>query len=348
MPMPGDRISADVLLAFAQAIMRARGVDEPQVLVVSGNMIWNDLVGRRNFGLRRLPIHLERVERGLISCPCRPRFEPLGASVERLDGDAGFGQYIAELAMNRAIRLAQSEGVGLVGVWNSNFFGTGAYFVNRAADAGMVGLAMSNSFPKVATHGGTQAVLGTNPLAFGAPRQDRRNLLVDMATSALAGSTVREHLRQRRPLPEGLAVDADGKPITDPEKVGDGALLPFGGAKGAALALLVEIVSGVMTGAGVSHGVASMYGNFSSSGQNGHFLMAIDLSRWMPIETFLERLESLLEILKSSGVDERVRLPGELRWANHDENTRLGIPVDEDLRARLEALARPSAIAAPW
>jgi LDH2 family malate/lactate/ureidoglycolate dehydrogenase len=91
-----------------------------------------------------------------------------------------------------------------------------------------------------------------------------------------------------------------------------------------------------------------MYGNFSSSGQNGHFLMAIDLSRWMPIETFLERLDSLLEILKSSGVDERVRLPGELRWANHDENTRLGIPVDEDLRARLEALARPSAIAAPW
>ena len=346
--MAGERINSVALGAYVQDIMRAHGVDEEQVLSVSANMIWNDWVGRPNYGTARLPIQLERVQRGLLNCPCRARFEVLSSSTQCLDGDTGFGQHVAALGMRRAIELARSEGVGVVGVRNSNFFGTGAYFVHLAAEAGMLGLAVSNSVPRVAAYGGVRPVLGTNPFAFGAPRRTGRSLLVDMATSTLAGSTLREHVRTGEPLPEGLAVDREGRPLTDPHKLADGALLPFGGPKGMALGLLVEILSGVITGAGVAHGVASMYSDFTRSGNSGHFLLALDISHWMPLEAYFERLESLVMTLKSSGADGQVRLPGEIRWRNYDDNMANGLRLDGKVREQLEELARPYAIPAPW
>src|SRR4029077_4137174 len=130
----------------------------------------------------------------------------------------------------------------------------------------------------VVAHGGLKQVLGTNPFAFGSPPKDGEHVLFDMATSALAGSTVREHIAKGEPLPEGLAIDGNGKPITDPAKVNEGALLPFGGPKGFGLSLLVEILSGVLTGAGVGSGVHSMYSDFSRSGDNWPFLMVIELT----------------------------------------------------------------------
>jgi ureidoglycolate dehydrogenase (NAD+) len=346
--MADRRVDADALKGFAQAIMRAGGVDEEQIRSVSGNLIWSDLVGRPNFGVLRLPILMERVNRGLLRCPCHPRFEPLSATVECLDGDGGFGQHVAEIGMLRAIELAGAGGVGVVGIRNSNFFGTGAYFVQIAAEAGMIALAMSNSFPKVVAHGGIRPVFGTNPFAFGAPRRTGRSLLVDMATSALAGSTVREHQRTGTPLPEGLAIDGEGRPVTDPARLADGALLPFGGPKGAALALIVEVLSGVITGAGVGHGVASMYSDFTRSGDNGHFLLALDIARWMPLQDYFERLESLVMTLKASAADGKVRLPGEIRWRNYHDNLSNGVRVDGKVREQLEALARPHAIPVPW
>jgi ureidoglycolate dehydrogenase (NAD+) len=221
----------------------------------------------------------------------------------------------------------------VVGVRNSNFFGAGAYYVNMAADAGMIGLAMSNSFPKVVAHGGLKPVLGTNPFAFGAPRKDGDHLLFDMATSALAGSTVREHMDKGTPLPEGLAIDQDGNPITDPAKVAAGALLPFGGPKGFGLALMVELLAGVLTGAGIGDGVASMYNDFTRNGGNGHALIALDVSRWMPMEDYFTRFEGLVTLLKASG--ENVLLPGEVRWQHWRDAEAHGIEVDD---ARWQAL----------
>jgi LDH2 family malate/lactate/ureidoglycolate dehydrogenase len=212
----------------------------------------------------------------------------------------------------------------------------------------MIGLAMSNSYPKVTAYDGLKPVLGTNPFAFGAPRRNGQSLMLDMATSALAGSTVREHISKGEPLPVGLAIDADGNPITDPKKVGEGALLPFGGAKGYGLALLVEMLAGVITGAGISHGVASMYHDFTESGHNGHFLMALDISRWMSLETYHERLESLIEIIKSSYPGREVLLPGEIRWQHYEDNLANGIRVEHKVRRLLLELSQSHGIMPPW
>src|SRR5690606_26569886 len=124
------------------------------------------------------------------------------------------------------------------------------------------------------------------------------------------------------------------------------ALLPLGGAKGTCLGLLVEVLSGVITGAGVSHGVGSMFTDFTRSGDSGHFLLALDISRWMPMEAYIERLEALLAIIEGSGAG--VRVPGAVRWQKYDDSIANGISLDPKLRAELEKLARPHAIASPW
>lgn len=346
--MCNDRVAADALKSYVQDILRAHGTNEEQVASVSENMIWNDLVGRRNYGVQRLPIQLKRLQLGLLRSHCRPAFESVSPCMERLDGDAGFGQYVAEIGMQRAIALARETGVGVVAARDSNFFGTAAYFVNLAAAAGMAGIVTSNSFPKVVPHGGIKPVFGTNPLAFGAPRRNGRSILVDMASAGLAGSKVRDHLRSGEPIPEGLAIDAEGKPITDAAKVGHGALLPFGGAKGYGLALMVEILSGIITGAGVSSGVASMFGDFTRSADIGHFLLALDISRFMPLETYFERLDQLEQLVAGSAPDGQVRLPGTVRWQYYDDYLANGIPVDGKVREELEGLAQPHAIKAPW
>ncbi|MEQ9143415.1 MAG: Ldh family oxidoreductase [Parvibaculaceae bacterium] len=346
--MSGPVVAEDALFDLCMAVLSAGGVTADQAQEVSRNLVWSEMVGRENFGLKRLPVYLERLAAGGLKPDAAPSFTELTPSAGLIDGDAGFGQYAGRLAADRAVDLARSSGVGTVGVRNSNFFGTGAYFVHRIAEAGMIGLAMSNSFPKVVAHGGLTPVFGTNPFAFGAPRRDGRSLMFDMATSALAGSAVREHMDKGQSLPEGMAIDEEGVPVTDPAKVAEGALLPVAGAKGYGLSLMVEILAGVLTGAGVADGVASMYKQVSAPGQNGHFLVALDISRFMPLETFYDRLEGLVGMIKASHPDNEILLPGEVRWKTYEESRASGIRLDEGTRGTVEAICERMGLPVPW
>ncbi len=326
------RIAATVLERFIRDLFVTVGAGASQAETVARHLVWCEMVGRTNFGIERIPILVKRIKAGVLAADGDMTFEKLGESIERLDAGGGFGFDAAERAMQRALELAEATGIGIVGVGNSNFFGAGAFYVNLAAQQNMIGLALSNSFPKVVAHGGLKPVLGTNPFAFGAPRQNGDHLLFDMATSALAGSTVREHRAEGKTLPGGLTPD--------------GALLPFGGAKGFGLALMVEILAGVLTGAGVGDGVASMYNDFSRSGDNGHFMLALDLKRWMSIEDYHARFEGLVGAVKGSGND--VRLPGEVRWENYRDNLANGIALDDAAARNASAAAQAVGLAAPW
>jgi ureidoglycolate dehydrogenase (NAD+) len=341
------RLAQDAIAAFATDLLAAHGVTPDQAASVARIMAWCEAAGRSNFGLQRIPVHLERLEKRVLNGAPVLSFREVSPSMVSLDGDNGFGHYIAERGMARAIEKAGETGIGCVGARRSNFFGAGSYFVKMAADAGMIGLAMSNSFPKVAAHNGLLPVLGTNPFAFGAPARDGRHLLFDMATSALAGSTVRQSIEAGAVLPEGLAIDADGKPITDPRKVDEGALLPFGGAKGFGLSLMVEILAGVLTGAGVADGVASMYKEFGRDGGNGHLLIAIDISKWMPIEAFHQRLDMLLGLVKSSNPVDEVLFPGEVRWRNLAESEKNGIEIDAAVWTALKPYCAAAGVPMP-
>ena len=342
------RIEAEILRHVTLQILLAAGVDNAQAAAVSENLTWCDMIGRRNHGVERLPILLKHVAAGTINCPPDPNYQSISETMQRIDADQSFGHFAGRLATDTACDLAEQHGVGIVGVTNSNFFGAGAYYADRAAQRNMISLVLSNSFPKVAAPGGLKAVLGTNPFTFGAPRRSGHSLLVDMSTAAVAGSTVREKIAKGEQFETGVAIDDTGHAITNPADVMGGTLLPAAGAKGFGLALLVEIFSAVLTGAAVSHEVGSMYKDFERSGENGHFVLAIDVARWMPLEAFFERIDFLASIVSDSGPEGVVRLPGAARWKNYDESLDKGIEIEAHALASLEALAQTYAVKMPW
>ena len=338
------------LTEFVRRTAKSFGAADRQASVLADVLVWSDLVGRSSYGVSRLPILCERLGQNAINGGSNPQFSQKAPAMGILDGDGGSGHYVGDIAMRRAVELARGNGVGCVGTFNSNFFGAAAYYVHLATTSEMIGIAMSNSFPKVVAHGGVEAVLGTNPLAFGTPRRNGRDLLLDMATSAFTGSAVRRFLDDNRPLPDAVAVDQTGRMTHDPNLVaqGDAALLPLAGAKGYGLALMVEILSAVVTGAGMSSGVRSMYRDLERSGQNGHFFLALDIASLMPINDYYDRFESLERTVLSSGARGDVRFPGDARWEAYDENGAKGAPIDGRTREALEVIGARSGVPVPW
>ena len=328
------------LLRLSKDILIASGADRKEVEIVSQILVWCDFIGRDNQGVLRLPILTQRIEKGVISTPCHYEVQQNSSSAALIDGKQGMGHYLAHQGMEQAIEIARETGIGFVGIRDSNFFGAGAYYVEQAASAGMIGIAASNSFPKVAAFQGVSSVLGTNPFAFSAPRENGHNLLLDMATSASAGSTIRQCIENNEELPSGIAIDKLGNSIKNPKDVENGTILPFGGAKGYGLSLMVEILSGIITGAGFSHGVKSMYKNMEESGNNGHFFIAIDINKLIPLSTYNERIETFIKLLRNSGSDSRkVLFPGELRWETYEKNKKSGLTINPDTTAELKKLA---------
>ena len=342
------RIEKDRYRLALDQMLEAGGVDPVQLQSVADNLTWCDMAGRRNHGVERLPILLKRVQTGAIKCPCDPKVSRLALAAGRIDADSGFGHYAGKIGMDLACELAAETGVGVAGVRNSNFFGAGAYYVQLAAERGMIGLAVSNSFPKVAAHGGVAPVLGTNPIAFSAPRADVKSILIDMSTAAMAGSTVREAIAKREMLEPGLVIDANGVPIRDPAQAASGTLLPAAGPKGFGLAILVELLSGVLTGAGIASEVASMYADLGHPGKNGQLLLAIDITRWMPIEEFHQRVEALAITLTAPIGSQEVRLPGDERWTEISRSEREGILIEDHTLAQIEQLAGDLDVALDW
>lgn len=314
------------LQAFAEAVLGSAGASAREAAALARILIWADCVGRTEQGVERLPILCQRLSKKLIRSPLRPAWREPGGAWCHLDAGDGIGHLAAELAANKAIELARGNGIGAVSVANSNYFGAAGYYAWLIAEAQMVGLVASNSFPKVAAHGGLRAALGTNPMAFAAPVAGARPLLLDMATAAVAGSEVRRRAAAGLPLDAGMAVDAEGKPLLDPGKFNEGAALPFGGAKGFGLMLMVETLAGALSGGAIGSEVKSFYNDWQSPNRSGHFVLALDPGRLLPGGTFPQRMRVLREMVEASGPE--VRLPGRSRWEHYERALAEGIPPE--------------------
>jgi LDH2 family malate/lactate/ureidoglycolate dehydrogenase len=345
------KIAPHRLHQFILALLEAAGIEAKEAAIIAQIFVWFDLIGRSTQGVSRLSAYLKRVELGLIKSPCRPEFIQKTETIYIVNGHDGFGHYLGHIAMLKAIDLAAEHGLGLVGVQHSNHFGAGAYYVQLAAQQLKLGLAFSNSVPHVAPHGGVTPALGTNPFAFGAPVRDGHSILVDLSTGASAGSVLKKTAEENQQIPEGIVIDREGRAITDPRAVEQGALLPFGGAKGFCLGLMIEILSGVLTGAAISHEIASLHKNFERASNIGHFFMAIDVAKIMPVEDYFERMDLLLGFVKAArkrdGVEE-ILIPGETRWRNYANQLANGIDLDSKAVEGLTDLARSMKVSSPW
>ncbi len=337
--------------SWIESLVCHAGVDPNEAGILADVLVWSDMIGRPEQGVWRLPTYLKRFKLGLIRSPCKPRAVARKRAVTLLDGHNGFGQVVGQVAMRRAIGLAARFGVGVVAVKRSNHFGPAAYYVNQAAEKGFLGLAFSNAAPRVATAGNAEPLLGTNPIALAAPRRTGRAILVDLSTSASAGSVVRRAAEAGESLSSGIARDTEGRAVRDAHAAVSGILEPLGGSKGFALSILVEILSGVITGAAVSHEVASIYENFSRPNGVGHAFISLDVEAFMPRETYFDRLEALVGFIQSarqvSGSPGPV-LPGDHRWSAYDKHATEGLELDQRTDNALRAVARELGVKTPW
>ncbi len=349
--MESTLVSPEKLDNFIYELLIKSKLDPEEASIIKDNFIWSDLVGRHNYGVWRLVHYLQRFEKGLIKSPCHLKFSNSSGTICSIDGQDGFGQYVGHRAMNKAIHMAKNNGVGIVGVKNSNHFGTAAYFVNLACQNGQIGMAMTNSIARVAPPGGISPIFGPNPFAFGCPLKDEYPILIDFATSAITGTEVIRAKEQRKNIPEGMVINDKGESIVDPTEALNGIFLPFGGIKGYCMILMIEILSGVLTGAAISYGVASMFKNFKRTSNVGHFFLALDISKILPLEQYFERMSELINIIKSSkklkGVTE-ILIPGEIRWRCFEEQKRNGIMLDSKAIDNLQDLAQSLEVAVPW
>ena len=339
------RWRADFLSAWAEALLRKAGADEPSAKAVAWALVEADLRGVGSHGLLRLPVYVRRLEAGLVNPSPTLPLEERGP-VALLDGEHGFGPRVALKAVEAAQSLARRHGLGAVGVRRSTHFGMAGLYAEKLAREGFVAWVTTNAEPDVVPFGGREKALGTNPLAFAAPAP-QGILVADLATSESAMGKVFLAREKGERIPPSWGVDREGSPTDDPHRVY--ALRPLGGPKGYALALLVEVLSGVLTGAGVAHGIGRMYDEWDRPQDVGHFLLALDPGRFVGKEAFLERMGALWQALKAAPPapgHEEVFLPGELEARRRERALAEGMALPERVVAELKALGERYGV--PW
>lgn len=326
-----------VALAFAQRLLEAHGASPGDAALVADNLVSADLRGVESHGVNRLPSYLERVRRGVLDPRARPALERAAPAAASVDGRNAFGAVVAARAVDAAVESARACGVGVVACRRSNHFGMSAWAVQRALDAGMMSLVFTNSSPALPAWGGRERLLGVSPIACGAPGEPVPFIL-DMAPSVAARGKVHRALRRGEPIPDDWALDGEGNRTTDPAAALDGGvMLPMGGPKGSALAIMMDVFSGVFSGSAYAGHVAGPY-DPSRPGDVGHFIVAMKPDLFVSAEDFKARMRYLYERVtgseKMAGV-ERIYFPGEIEIARQNERLKSGIPY---AKAEIEVL----------
>lgn len=326
------KISVDNERKLVKEILINIGVQDKQADIITEATIDSDLKGFTSHGLGRFPQYIRGIENGFISTEGDYEIVKETDSIALIDGKSLFGQYIAHQGMMLAIEKAKKMGIGAVGTFNANHFGVTGYYSDLAIRNDCIGIVTCNTEPGVAPIGGKKAILGTNPVAIGIPSETY--IAVDMATAVAARGKLLECKRKGTEIPPNTALDKDGNPTTDAEAALEGSILPFGGVKGYALSLMIEIMCGPLVNAAFGTAVTGTAGDYKEACTKGDFFVAIDPSKFVDIDTFKAEVEEFVQEIRDAGSF----IPGDLevkRIAEAEEN---GIPVDEKLYDTLKEI----------
>jgi len=299
------------------------GLSEEHADVVADCLVWADARGYHSHGAVRVEYYSERIAKGGINTDPKFEFKETGPASGVYEGDNGVGFVVAKNGMKEAIKMAKENGIAVVGMKHLSHSGSLGYFVRMAAEEDLVALSICQSDPMVVPFGGNEPYYGTNPIAFGAPSNDDRKMIFDMATTVQAWGKVLDARSKGESIPDTWAVDEDGNPTTDSRKVN--ALVPIAQAKGYGLMMMVDILSGVMLGLPFGKHVSSMYEDLTKGRDLGQLHIVIDPSRFTKLETFKKNMSQTFDELKdikpAEGFSE-VNYPGEralMRKENYDK-----------------------------
>jgi len=323
-------LSSEILTRFAYQLLIATKVPYPKAELVAKSLVAANLRGVDSHGLQLLPFYIELILMGNIDINTDGRVVTESGGSLVYDGQNGIGQWISEICCGHAIRLGRDHGVSLVVSRESNHFGAAAFWAQRMSAAGMIGIVMCNASPLVAPWQGKDQRFGTNPICVSVPGPD--SWLLDMATTTVAlGKILNAQFHGRSTIPEGWAMDSDGVPTADTQTALSGLLMPLGGYKGSGLAMMAEILCAVLSGGAMS----TELGGIRIQGQpmrTSQMFLAIDVARFVSLDEFARRMQSLVGMVKSSRTAtgfEEVLVAGDPEWRMEVERRRDGIPVSD-------------------
>jgi LDH2 family malate/lactate/ureidoglycolate dehydrogenase len=344
-----DRVPADRLRVLITEAVNAVGAPHGEAAALAGSLVDASLRGVDSHGVNMLLDYLPRIAAGGWAMPSPARVIRQTGAVAVVDGGGGLGTVTAAFAMNEAIQRAGEHGISAVAVRNGSHFGAAGYYARIALRHDMIGLAFTNASPGMAPHGGIEPLLSNNPWSIAIPSEEAFDIVLDISNSVVARSWIRLAAQAGSEIPPGWALGPDGESTTDPHVALAGALVPIAGHKGYGIALMVDILAGVLSGAAFGPGVGAPFpievrrnaGTPASYAPQrvGHTLIAIKVEAFRPVEDFKADVSDFVHRLRSSrpapGSD-RVRVPGEPEHETALTRGREGIPVRTEVLAALQ------------
>ena len=324
------RVHAAALRAFLIDALSACDLTEADAAIVAGAMLEADLTGSDAHGVFRLPGYVKALKRGAMNPRANIRVLERGPATALIDGDHGMGH---------------GASVGWVGACRSNHAGAGATYAAIALRHGMVGIyGAASSVNHMAPWGGSEPLLGTNPIAVAIPAGNEPPVIFDIATSLASNGAIRTYELDGKPMPEGWVQHRhDGSAITDPRRINEGTYLPMGGYKGSGLSLVIGLLAGPLNRAAFGHEIRDFAAPAGGDGNVGQFVIAFDVARFVPLDTFKAEVDRHIRDLVSSrrlpGGDD-IRVPGMGRAARRAERERDGVPLNAAVLAQVDELAK--------
>jgi LDH2 family malate/lactate/ureidoglycolate dehydrogenase len=329
------------LALFAKRVYENLGVPEQDAKLLADTLVQADLWGHQSHGVMRLSWYAARIEAGVMQAKTSPEYAVDAGALALIDGHDGIGQVLAATAAREAIVRAKKHGVGVVSLRNSNHFGTAMYYTLMAARDGCVAFLSTNASPAMAPWGGRRKSIGTNPWSLAAPAGKYPPMVLDIANTAVARGKVYLAKTKGLPIPLGWAINALGEPTTDPQEAIDGNILPLAEHKGYAIAMMMDVLSGVLTGSSFGSAVTGPY-QFDRRSGCGHLMIALNIEAFQPLGTFNARMEELIEqtkaVPRASGFDE-ILYPGEPEARSDTRSREQGLEFPKDTLADLRKVA---------
>ena len=337
------RIHPDKLKSFCVKAIETSGLSREHAEQTAEVLVTTDTWGTHSHGTRQLLPLMNNVRKGGLFADAEPQIVSDGSGFAVVDGNYAMPMVTSRFAMKAAMDKARTAGIAYSAVRHSGHFGAAGYYAVMAAEQDMIGISMTNADICMTVPGARGSVLGTNPIAYAVPAGKERPVFLDIATSVVAISKVIAAKTAGKPIPEGWLVDERGLPTTSTDTYPDkGAVLPMAGHKGYGLALLVEILTGVLTGASFLSGIKRWLAPDPEPADEGHAFIAVNVESLMPLEQFKSRMDAMIHEVRSAPKAEgsdRIYLPGEMEWERRETALRDGLQLPDYVLINLFTVA---------
>jgi len=328
--------NAQALHDLAVTALKRAGANDRMAEAAAAHLVRAEEQGLPTHGMSRVPFYCGMLRRGRADGAAEPKIAREKGAACLLDNRDGLPYVCVQWAVDEVVQRSRRNGIGFCGITNSAHVGVLGIHLLQVAEAGLVGFAFTNSPAAIPPWGGKKPLFGTNPVAAAFPRRGEKPIVIDLALTTVVRGRIMMAMRKGEKIPDGWALDRNGRPTNDPkEAIEHGSLFPIGGAKGAMLALMFELICAALTGAAIGPEADSFFSEEGNKPRIGQAFLAIDPGALAGMDRYFERVETIVSTMLA---DAEVRLPGSRRFASEKSAREKGIEVPDELIAQIEKL----------